>query len=234
MTLQLRWSADSSWDGEYYGKPYRFLVHEELEGRLDFVVGDSARVIELRDDGSATGATFVGAVGSSAYTVDERAEAGDCAQPPPDAPPPTVEPPYVARVEGRASWDSAAPGRALIVMRSGTPIGVAFSPRPIPAHSVRRLICPSPETVTRQVAHRIVARAGDAVDRRRDTTSDTSGVGHWVVGAANSASGEVRTTTTARYTYTAQQRRPGRDDPSGAVGRLEVKKTLTFTWAASH
>jgi hypothetical protein len=241
-TLQLEWAADSSWQGTYFQKPYDFHIHEELRGRLTFVV-DSAlgperasaagaaapravRAIQLGDDGAATGAVLVEAAGTSAYTADERKESGDCRPFDPRDTTGSTNVPYVARDEARGAWDAHAPGKALIVLRAAQPIGIAISPKPIRLQSVRRLLCPQPETGTRWSLYRITAQAGEAF--RRSQADSLADSGRWTFTTSRTPRGGY--TTTASYRAVTQRRVA--DDPSSALGQLAVTKTLVFTWEA--
>jgi hypothetical protein len=243
VALRLSWVSDSSWDGEYYQKPYRFHVHEELDGRLVFDVADSSllprgdsglavsqahavHAIQLRDGGVTSGAALLAASGSSAYSVDVRKEAGDCTAPTGETEPIALGAPFVGREEARTAWDTVAPGRALIVFRGAVPVGLAFAARPLSSQSVQRLLCPQPEVTTRRQVYGITVKAGDLLDRRQPQYS-ASGEGHWT---SNTTRSEHGSTTTLRYNYDVRQRNPGRDDPSSSIGRLLVTKVLGMSW----
>ena len=241
-TLQLRWAADSSWQGAYREKPYRFHIHEELEGRLTFDIADSAlapgkssasgapasravRAIQLRDDGAASGAVLVGAAGKSAYTADVRKESGDCAPPDPRDTTGEADVPYEVRAEASGGWDEHAPGTVLIVLRGAEPIGIAISPKPVRMQSVRRLLCPQPEMATRWDGYRLTARAGELF-RRADAPGGDPG--RWTIATSRTAGGGY--TLTARYDAARTLPRTVPADSSHPTGRLEVTKSLVLTW----
>jgi len=243
-TLQLKWTADSSWDGSYYQKPHRFHVHEELDGRLVFEIVDSAfvprkdsstgtavsrpvRTIQLREDGTAIGALLVEAVGTSSYSSDIQKEGGDCAVHDTDSTARTVDPPFAGQEEASAPWDAHAPGPALIVFRGGEPAGVAFSPKGMVVRSSHRLLCPQPETVRKVQVYRITARSGELLPRTR-AAADADEEGHWTVETGRTAQGGY--TSRATYRSIVRQRTPAPSDPAAATGRLEVTKTVVVSW----
>ena len=244
--LRVQWRADSSWEGEYYHKPYRFHVHEELAGSFIFALDDATQVpstgdaavsrvvraIQMRDDGTATGGRLVRATGSSSYSMDVHKEGGDCAIPADSiAVSATVEPPFEGHEETTAAWDSLSPGALLIVLRGAEPIGAAFSPKSMPVRSNHRLLCPKPEMVSRRQTFRMTAKFGAALGRpSRDSTG--APIGTWTVEARRTPSGGY--TATATYTLTARQPVPLADDASAATGRLEVRKTFVVTWGKSE
>jgi hypothetical protein len=238
----VQWTADSSWEGEYYHLPYRFHVHEELAGRLLFAIDDpsmlptaagdasgarAVRAIQLRDDGSISGARLVGATGSSTYRMDVHKEGGDCAIPADSVGASTIEPPFEGHEETSAPWDSVSPGAVLVVLRGAEPIGAALSPKSMPLQSSHRLLCPKPERVSRRQTYRMTAKFGAALGRPR---ADTTGapLGTWHVQTVRTARGGY--TVTATYTALVRQTIAVTDDPSAATGRLEVKKTFVITW----
>ena len=242
-TLQLKWSADSSWDGSYYQKPHRFHVHEELEGRLVFEIADSllvprkdsathsavrsVRTIQLRDDGTVIGAALVEAVGTSSYSSDIRKEGGDCAVADSTTLAPTVDPPFAGQEEANAPWDIHAPGPALIVLRGGEPVGVAFSPKGMTVRSSHQLLCPQPETVRKLQQYRITARSGELLPRPRPSPEDGD-EGRWAVETGRTGQGGYMSRAT--YRLVVRQRTPAPSDPAAATGRLEVTKTVIITW----
>jgi hypothetical protein len=243
-TLQLKWTADSSWDGSYYQKPHRFHVHEELDGRLVFEIVDSAfvprkdsatgtavsrpvRTIQLREDGTAIGALLVEAVGTSSYSSDTQQEGGDCAVHDADTAARTVDPPFAGQEEANAVWDPHAPGPALIVFRGGELAGVAFSPKGMLVRSSHRLLCPQPETVRKLQRYRITARSGELLPRGR-AAPDAGDEGHWSVETGRTAQGGY--TSRATYRSVVRQRAPAPSDPAAATGRLEVTKTVVVSW----
>ena len=234
--LQLKWTADSVWEGMYFQKPHRFHVHEELEGRLVFALTDSSflpptspgktaagslpvRVIRVQDDGQAVNATLVEAAGTTSYRADVLKEGGDCnalmdSVLTPNA---LMLPPFMGHEEATATWDPRAPGPALIVFRGAEPIQVAFSPKQLTVQSGHRLLCPTPEAVRKLQRYRVTAQ----LTRQQSP-------GAWQV--ETSANGRGGYTTTGRYRAVVTQMRAATDDPASATGRLEVTKTFVFAW----
>ena len=242
--LEIKWTADSSWEGRYYEKLHRFHVHEELAGRLVFDLSDTSllprkqgvvgaaglravRAIQLREDGAGSGAVLVEAIGSSAYTADVQKEGGDCTETGEGAGARIVDPPFIGREEAEGSWEARAPGPLLIVFRGAEPVGIAFSPKSMRVRSTHRLLCPKPESVTRWQVYRITARSGELVQRpKADTTADAGG--KWIVETRRTPRDGY--TGTARYSFVVRQQHAVAGDSSAATGRLEVTKTLVFTW----
>lgn len=234
--LQLKWTADSVWEGMHFQKPHRFHVHEELEGRLVFELADSSflprsiaekqvggrppvRAIRLQDDGQAVNATLVEAAGTTSYRADVLKEGGDCSAlmdsvPAPDA---LMLPPFLGHEEASAPWDARAPGPALIVFQGAEPIQVAFSPKQLTVQSGHRLLCPKPEAVRKLQRYRVTAQL-----------ARQQSAGAWQVETGRDSHGGY--TTTGRYRSVVTQTRAATDDPAGATGRLEVTKTFVFVW----
>ena len=231
-TLQLKWTADSSWEGDYFQKPFRFHVHEQLEGSLVFeLAAPSVRVIQIREDGITLNAMLLEARGSSSYTADVRKEAGNCAPPGSDSTARAESAPFAGREEASAAWDARSPGQALIVFRRDEPVAIAISPKSMTARSRHQLLCPQPESVNRHHSYRMTARFGKALERPKpDSSGSGEAAGPWAVETTRTARGGY--TTTARYSSVVRQRNPALDDPSAATGRLEVTKTFVFTWEA--
>ena len=238
--VQLKWTADSVWEGTYFQKPHRFQVHEELEGRLVLDVPDPSffarppkpmidpgaapvRAIQLRDDGSITNATLVEAAGTTLYRSDVLKEGGDCG---------TLAdsllssgPPFSGQESATATWDARAPGALLIVFRGAQPVSVAFAPKSLTVESAYRLLCEKPESVKKLQRYRVTART----PRDARLPAGTEGSGQWTTEVApdDDFSGY---TITARYRASATQNRPVVHDAAASIGRLEVTKTFVISW----
>ena len=218
------------WAGEYYHKPHRFEVHEELAGRLVFDLADEAssaratRAIRLAEDGRTSGATFVEAEGRTTYRSAVHKEGGDCTPAAPGSDRPE-DPPFVGDEQASVPWESRAPGSLLIVLQGAEPVGVAFAPKAVRVESSHRLLCGSPETVRRWQTYRPTARFGVLVERSAEGPGTA---GAWTIERGRTAHGGY--TATATYRFVVRQRHPALADSSASIGRLEVTKSFVVTW----
>ena len=242
--LQLKWKADSVWEGSYFQKPHRFHVHEELDGRLVFDVldpsffsrspkpgidpgADPVRAIQLRDDGTTTNAVLVEAVGTTFYRSDVLKEGGDCG---------TLAdsllesgPPFSGQESATGTWDPRAPGAALIVFRGSKPVDVAFAPKSLTVESAYRLLCEKPESVKKIQRYRVTART----PRDAHVSLGAAGSAGWIM--------DIKPdddfggwTITGRYRANATQNRPVSRDAGASTGQLEVTKTFVISWRAAE
>lgn len=245
-TLSIRWTSDSSWEGSYLGKVHRFSVREAVDGRLVVALSDSTRlprshqdsaatpasgrkvdVIQLNENGTASGATLVASSGTTAYDVEVTKEGGDCAIT--DVPDTNglIRAPFTGREQGREEWGARSPGAALLLLRAGEPVAFAFAPAAIHVESITRLLCPQPEQVRRAETYRVSVRFGDLLRRSREGSRDSSG-GTWVLATSRTARGGYAVNGT--YDVVVMQHRAIPGDPASASGRLAITKRVTLTW----